>query len=153
MKKVVITLSIFLIISLIGNVILLMKLGEKNSNNELEKTVEASNAPSDLIGTWTAKAGRKVEIFKDGEVYWTYNTDNGIYDGYVGKIDGYSIVLSRHYEENGLGNEYQSMREVPEDELKNTSIIYDITMHGENAFSAQNVNPSENPWSFVKEEN
>lgn len=64
MKKVVITLSIFLIISLIGNVILLMKLGEKNSNNELENTVEASNVPSDLIGTWTAKAGRKVEIFK-----------------------------------------------------------------------------------------
>ena len=47
MKKVVILLlSGFLVISLMGNVILLMKLNEKNKNDELEYTVEASNVPS-----------------------------------------------------------------------------------------------------------
>lgn len=154
MKKVVILLlSGFLVISLMGNVILLMKLNEKNKNDELEYTVEASNVPSEVIGNWTAKAGRKVEIFKDGKVYWTYNTDKGIYNGYIGKLDGYSIILSQHYDGGMSGEKYQSMEEVPKIELKNTSVIYDITMHGENAFSAQNVDPNEYPWSFVKEEN
>lgn len=154
MKKVVIVLlSGFLTISFIGNVILLMEFSKKNKNDELEYTVEASNVPSELIGNWTAKAGRKVEIFKDGKVYWTYNTDKGIYDGYIGKLDGYSIVLSQHYGGSESREKYQSMEEVPENELMNTSVIYDITMHGENAFSAQNVEPNEYPWSFVKEEN
>lgn len=154
MKKVVIILlSSFLTISLIGNVILWMKLSEKNSNDKLKYTVETSNVSSELIGKWIAKAGRKVEIFEDGKVYWTYNTDKGIYDGYIGTIDGYSIVLSQHYDGGISGEKYKSMEEVPETELKNTSVIYDVTMHGENAFSAQNVDPNEYPWSFVKEEN
>ena len=105
--------------------------------------------PDELIGIWEAKAGRKVEIFEDGKVYWTYNASDAIYTGYIGEIDGYSIVLSQKYEGNGQGN-YQSMSEVSEEELQNTYIIYDITMHGEEAFSAQNVDSREYAWSFIK---
>ena len=142
-------LSVLLVISLIGNVVLLMKLSDKNSNSELESGYDLNNVPDELIGTWEAKAGRKVEIFEDGKVYWTYNASDVIYTGYIGEIDGYSIVLSRKYEGNGQGN-YQSMSEVSEEELQNTYIIYDITMHGEEAFSAQNVDSREYAWSFIK---
>jgi len=114
-------LSVFLVISLIGNVVLLMKLSDKNSNSELESVYDLNNVPDELIGIWEAKAGRKVEIFEDGKVYWTYNASGAIYTGYIGKINGYSIVLSQEYEGNGQGN-YQSMSEVSEKELQNTYI-------------------------------
>lgn len=142
-------LSVLLVISLIGNVVLLMKLSDKNSNSELESGYDLNNVPDELIGTWEAKAGRKVEIFEDGKVYWTYNASGAIYAGYIGEINGYSIVLSQKYEGNGQEN-YQSMSEVSEEELQNTYIIYDITMHGEEAFSAQNVDSREYAWSFIK---
>lgn len=148
-KMIVLMLSVFLVISLIGNVVLYMKLSDKNSNNESENVYDSNNVPDELIGIWEAKAGRKVEIFEDGKVYWTYNASDVIYTGYIGEIDGYSIVLSRKYEGNGQGN-YQSMSEVLEKELQNTYIIYDITMHGEEAFSAQNVDSREYAWSFIK---
>ena len=90
-----------------------------------------------------------MEIFEDGKVYWTYNASGAIYTGYIGEINGYSIVLSQKYEGNGQEN-YQSMSEVSEEELQNTYIIYDITMHGEEAFSAQNVDSREYAWSFIK---
>lgn len=106
-------LSVLLVISLIGNVVLLMKLSDKNSNSELESGYDLNNVPDELIGTWEAKAGRKVEIFEDGKVYWTYNASGAIYTGYIGEINGYSIVLSQKYEGNGQEN-YQSMSEVSE---------------------------------------
>ncbi len=148
-KRIVLVLSVLLVISLIGNVVLLMKLSDKNSNSELESVYDLNNVPDELIGIWEAKAGRKVEIFEDGKVYWTYNASGAIYTGYIGEINGYSIVLSQEYEGNGQGN-YQSMSEVSEEELQNTYIIYDITMHGEEAFSAQNVDSREYAWSFIK---
>lgn len=46
--------------------------------------------------------------------------------------------------------DYQSMSEVPEDELQDVYVIYDITMHGIDAFSAQNVDTREYAWSFIK---
>ena len=148
-KRIVLILSVLLVISLIGNVVLLMKLSDKNSNSELESGYDLNNVPDELIGTWEAKAGRKVEIFEDGKVYWTYNASGAIYTGSIGEINGYSIVLSQKYEGNGQEN-YQSMSEVSEEELQNTYIIYDITMHGEEAFSAQNVDSREYAWSFIK---
>lgn len=156
MKKIaIVVLSVFLTISLIGNVILLIQLEKKDSNDALEdkseadRIYESTNLPNELIGNWEAKAGRKLEIFDDGKVYWTYNTNGIIYNGYIGKIDGYSIFLSQEYEGNGMGD-YQSMSEVPEDELQDVYVIYDITMHGIDAFSAQNVDTREYAWSFIK---
>ena len=55
-------LSVFLVISLIGNVVLYMKLSDKNSNNESENVYDSNNVPDELIGIWDAEAGRKVEI-------------------------------------------------------------------------------------------
>ena len=150
MKKMsVVVLSVILVISLIGNVVLLMKLGDKESNSELESAYDLNSVPFEIIGIWEANAGRKVEIFEDGKVYWTYNASGAIYTGYIGIIDGYSIVLSQEYEGYGIGN-YQSMSEVSKEELKDTHIIYEITMHGEKAFSAQNVDSREYAWSFIK---
>lgn len=68
-----------MVISLIGNVVLYMKLSDKNSNNESENVYDSNNVPDELIGIWEAKAGRKVEIFEDGKVYWTYNASDVIY--------------------------------------------------------------------------
>ena len=131
MKKIIVlVLSVFLVISLIGNVVLLTKLSDKNSKSELESVYDSNNVPDELIGIWEAKAGRKVEIFEDGKVYWTYNASGSIYTGYIGTINDYSIVLSKEYEGNGKGN-YQSMSEISEAELQDTYIIYDITMHGD----------------------
>ncbi|MDD3337660.1 MAG: hypothetical protein PHS82_02270 [Lachnospiraceae bacterium] len=150
MKKImVVVLSVFLAVSLMGNIILLMKLSVKTGNSESDSVYDSNNVPNELIGIWEAKAGRKVEIFEDGKVYWTYNASDAIYTGYIGKINGYSIVLSQSYEGSGQGN-YQSMSEISEEELQNIYIIYDITMHGEEAFSAQNVDSREYAWSFIK---
>ena len=41
-------LSVFLVISLIGNVVLLMKLSDKNSNSELESVYDLNNVPDEL---------------------------------------------------------------------------------------------------------
>lgn len=146
MKKIIVLiLSGFLLVSLMGNVILLMRLSDKESNG----VDVLDNVPNELIGAWEAKAGRKVEVFEDGKVYWTYNSSDAIYTGYIGEIDGHSIVLSQKYEGNGK-EDYQSMSEIPEEELQSTYTIYDITMHGKEAFSAQNVDSREYAWSFVK---
>lgn len=147
----VLVLSILLMISLIGNVVLLIKIDDINSNSEPDAIEDSDNVPNELIGTWEAKAGRKVEIFENGKVYWTYNASGAIYTGYIGKVNGYSIILSREYEGNGMGN-YQSMSEISETELQDAYQIYDITMHGDAAFSAQNVDSRKYTWSFVKSE-
>ena len=64
MKKIIVlVLSVFLVISLIGNVVLLTKLSDKNSKSELESVYDSNNVPDELIVIWEAKAGRKVEIF------------------------------------------------------------------------------------------
>ena len=117
--------------------------------------IETSIVPTAVLSTHTKfnnftfrdltddMEGIKNHWLKEG-----FNFD-AIYTGYIGEIDGYSIVLSQKYEGNGQGN-YQSMSEVSEEELQNTYIIYDITMHGEEAFSAQNVDSREYAWSFIK---
>ena len=150
-NKIILILTILLVISLIGNVVLLVKLNGINNKSNPDVIESFDNVPSELIGTWDAKSGRKVEIFEDGKVYWTYNTSGSIYTGYIGTVNGYSIVLSKKYEGNGKGN-YQLMSEISETELQDTYIIYDITMHGDAAFSAQNVDSREYAWSFIKSE-
>ena len=147
----VLILTILLVISLIGNVVLLVKLNGINNKSNPDVIESFDNVPNELVGTWEAKAGRKVEIFEDGKVYWTYNASGSIYTGYIGTVNDYSIVLSKKYEGNGKGN-YQSMLEISEAELQDTYIIYDITMHGDTAFSAQNVDSREYAWSFIKSE-
>ena len=42
-KRIVLVLSVLLVISLIGNVVLLMKLSDKNSNSELESVYDLNN--------------------------------------------------------------------------------------------------------------
>ena len=145
----ILILSILLLISLIGNIVLLMELNGIKNNSKSDMIQGVDTVPDELIGNWEAKAGRKVEIFEDGKVYWTYNVSDAIYTGYIGVIDGYSIVLSKEYEGNGKGN-YQSMSEISEAELQDAHIIYDITMHGATSFSAQNVDSREYAWSFIK---
>ena len=49
-KMIVLMLSVFLVISLIGNVVLYMKLSDKNSNNESENVYDSNNVPDELIG-------------------------------------------------------------------------------------------------------
>ena len=110
-NKIILILTILLVISLIGNVVLLVKLNGINNKSNPDVIESFDNVPSELIGTWEAKSGRKVEIFEDGKVYWTYNTSGSIYTGYIGTVNGYSIVLSKKYEGNGKGN-YQLMSEI-----------------------------------------
>lgn len=50
-KMIVLMLSVFLVISLIGNVVLYMKLSDKNSNNESENVYDSNNVPDELIDT------------------------------------------------------------------------------------------------------
>lgn len=150
-RNVLILLSVLLIISLIGNLVLLIALNKTQHDSTSNATEITSDFPHELIGTWNAQEGRKVEIFEDGTVYWTYNASGAIYTGYKGIIDGYSIILSQKYEGNGKGS-YQSMADVPESNLQDSYNIYNITIHGNTSFSAQSVNSQDYVWSFIKSE-
>lgn len=143
-------LSFLLIISLIGNVILFMKINSINANKVSNFNVLSTK----LEGTWDGGANSHVKICKDGKIYWTHNTSGIISTGYIGKFSGNSIILLKAYERTGRDGcrNYQSMSEIPEAELHDIHVIYSITMYGNEAFSAQNVNTRESAYSFTKNE-
>ena len=163
MKKIVIAfLSIALVISLSFNIILIRKSKitiNSNEDNNLKISKDTSNNkvtfPQELIGTWNATANTIVQILDDGTVYWMYipdSTPGEVYSGMIGIVDGNSFIFSKEYDIWKCTNgHYKHLSDIPESELKDVSILYNITMYGTNGFSAQNVNLSELPWSFVKQ--
>ena len=163
MKKIIVAfLSIALVISLSFNIILIRKSKtniNSNGDSNLKISHNTSNNvtfPQDLIGTWNATANRTVQILDDGTVYWMYipdSTPEEVYSGMIGIVDGNSFIFSKEYDIWKCTNgHYKHLSDIPESELKDVSILYNITMYGTSGFSAQNVNLSESPWSFVKQE-
>ncbi|MDY4403702.1 hypothetical protein [Blautia sp.] len=156
MKKIIIAfLSIALVISLSFNIILIRK-SKININSNEDNSNNKVTFPQELIGTWNATADRIVQILDDGTVYWMYISDSTpgeVYSGMIGIVDGNSFIFSKEYDIWKCTNgHYKHLSDIPESELKDVSILYNITMYGTNGFSAQNVNLSELPWSFVKQE-
>ena len=156
MKKIIIAfLSIALVISLSFNIILIRK-SKININSNEDNSNNKVTFPQELIGTWNATADRIVQILDDGTVYWmyiSYSTPGEVYSGMIGIVDGNSFIFSKEYDIWKCTNgHYKHLSDIPESELKDVSILYNITMYGTNGFSAQNVNLSELPWSFVKQE-
>ena len=156
MKKIRIAfLSIALVISLSFNIILIRK-SKININSNEDNSNNKVTFPQELIGTWNATADRIVQILDDGTVYWMYISDSTpgeVYSGMIGIVDGNSFIFSKEYDIWKCTNgHYKHLSDIPESELKDVSILYNITMYGTNGFSAQNVNLSELPWSFVKQE-
>lgn len=160
MKKVIITiLSIALVISLSFNVILIQRIRTNkvpNSGNDsnISNTTSANTTfPQELIGTWNGTANRVVEILDDGTVYWMYIPDSSpkeVYSGMIGVIEGNSFIFSKSYDSYQNGH-YSHLSDVPDSNLKNISVLYNITMYGNNGFSAQNASQDELPYSFVKQ--
>ena len=143
----IIVLSVFLSLSLTLNIVLLFIINTVYRSNIKRPS---NTVPNELVGIWESSFGRKVEIYEDGTAYWTYNALGGIYEGYIGVVDDSSLIFTKAYD----GEEehfYQSMSEIPSNKLYEVHLIYDITMHGSSAFSAQNIDSKEYPWSFIKQ--
>lgn len=160
MKKVLIVIySIILVLSLSLNVILLQKIKGNQSLhadkdlNVVTKAFSSATFPQELIGTWNGTANRVVQIFEDGTVYWMYipsGSPKKVENGMIGVVEENSFVFSKHYTAD-YTESYASLSDVPNSRLGNASSIYNISICGDNGFSAANVDPRELPYSFVKQ--